>query len=172
MPRRSRVFLVAVVAMGRLLWAVAGRRGFFGQFAWFDMGVVVWGCQRACAGRRRLVTGAVGATGSMTAGQIAVIWAMGLMAVLSAVACWYFSTHFRRRTPGVVALMLLTGFMFLVNVLWGSVYYVSCQARRLLTFESVVEGLTWPVLGVSILGLLATGLVFVLIVRREVSGAS
>lgn len=108
----------------------------------------------------------------MTGGETAVVVVMGLVAVLSGIVCWYFSTHFRRRTPGVVALILVSGFIFLVDVLWGSVYYVSAQARRWLTFEAVVSELTLPVLGVSIVGLLGVGLVVLLIVRREVSGES
>lgn len=108
----------------------------------------------------------------MTAGETAVVVVMGLVAVLSGIVCWYFSTHSRRRTPGVVALILISAFIFLVDVLWGSVFYVSAQARRLMTFEAVVKGLMWPVFGVTVVGLLGIGLVVVLIVRREVSGES
>lgn len=106
----------------------------------------------------------------MTFGQSIVVVVMGLIAVLSGTACWYFGAHYRPRSVGVVALVLLTGFVFLVDVLWGSVYYVAVLARRTMTFDGVVAGLFVPVLGVSVIGLLATGLVFVLIVRREVSG--
>lgn len=108
----------------------------------------------------------------MTAGETAVVVLMGVVAVLSGIVCWYFSTHSRRRTPGVVALILISGFIFLVDVLWGAVFYVSAQARRVLTFEAVVQGLAWPVFGVSLVGLLGIGLVVVLIMRREVSGES
>ena len=71
---------------------------------------------------------------------------------------------------GYSALVSLMGFVFLVDVLWGAVYYVSCVAERAVTFDAVVRMLTVPVLVVSVVGLLGTGLVFVMVVRREVAG--
>jgi hypothetical protein len=57
------------------------------------------------------------------------------------------------------------GFVFLVDVLWGSVYYVSGVAERAVTFDSVVRLLTVPALVVSVVGLLGTGLVLLMVVR-------
>jgi len=57
------------------------------------------------------------------------------------------------------------GFGFLLDVLWGSVYYVIRVAERAVTFGSVVSLLTVPVLVVSIVGLLGTGLVLLMVVR-------
>jgi len=100
--------------------------------------------------------------------QTAVLGVMCAILLLSALACWYFSTRLQRHSPGRLALILLTGFVFLVNLLWGAVYYVACEARLVMTFEGLVDRLWVPVLMVSLVGLGATGLVSLLIVRREV----
>ena len=105
---------------------------------------------------------------NLGAGQTAVLATMCAILVLSGVGLWYFSTQLRRRSPGRLALILLTGFVFLVNLLWGAVYYVSCEARLSMTFEGLVDRLWLPVLMVSLVGLGGTGLVSLLILRREV----
>jgi hypothetical protein len=126
-------------------------------------------CQRLWYGGLRAITEGVVNLGP---GQAAVLGTMAAIACLSAVACWYFSTRIERRSPGRLALVMLTGFVFLVNVLWGAVFYVSCEARVAMTFEGLVDRLWLPVLVVSVVGLAATGLVGLLILRREVRGES
>jgi hypothetical protein len=89
---------------------------------------------------------------------------------LSGYSALYFASRYQKRSPAVVAIVSLMGFVFLVDMLWGSVYYVSCVAQRAVTFDAVVRSLTVPVLVVSVVGLLGTGLVFLMVVRREVAG--
>lgn len=113
---------------------------------------------------------AYGGVVSLGAGQTAVLGTICAILLLSALACWYFSTRLQRHSPGRLALILLTGFVFLVNLLWGAVYYVACEARVVMTFEGLVDRLWLPVLMVSLVGLGATGLVSLLILRREVGG--
>lgn len=95
-----------------------------------------------------------------------IVLTFGLVALLSGMACYYFSL-FRPRRPGVIALLLLTSFIFWQDLLWGSVYLVAAMQHRLVTFESLVRGLLWPILLVGLLGALGTGFLFLLIVRRE-----
>jgi len=99
-------------------------------------------------------------------GQNLILFIFGLVALLSGVACYYFSL-FRPRRPAAIALVLLTAFIFWQDLLWGSVYAVAMMQRRLVTFEMLAGGLFWPLLLVGILGALGTGLLFLLIVRRE-----
>jgi hypothetical protein len=96
--------------------------------------------------------------------------AMVVVIALSGYPALYFASRYEKRSPAVVALLSLMGFAFLVDVLWGAVYYVSCVAERAVTFDAVGRSLTVPVLVVSIVGLLRTGLVFLMVVRREVAG--
>ena len=105
-------------------------------------------------------------TMSMEAGHNLILLTFGLVALLSGMACYYFSL-FKPRRPAVIALVLLTAFIFWQDLLWGSVYAVATMQRRLVTFEMLVRGLLWPVLLVGLLGTLGTGLLFLLIVRRE-----
>lgn len=98
-----------------------------------------------------------------------VLMVMVTVIALSGYSALYFAPRYERRSPAVVALVALMGFVLLVDVLWGSVYYVSCVAERAVTFDSVVRLLTVPVVVVSVVGLLGTGLVFLMVVRREVS---
>jgi nitrate reductase NapE component len=90
----------------------------------------------------------------------------GLVALLSGVACYYFSL-FRPRRPGAIAMVLLTAFIFWQDLLWGSVFAVATMRNRLVTFDMLVGSLFWPILGVGLLGTLGTGLLFLLILRRE-----
>jgi nitrate reductase NapE component len=99
-------------------------------------------------------------------GQALIHLVFGLIAMLSGAACYYFSL-FRPRRPGVTALVLLTAFIFWQDVLWGSVFVVATMRNRLVTFELLVRSLVWPILAVGLLGTLGTGLLFLLIVRRE-----
>jgi len=64
-------------------------------------------------------------------------------------------------------MLLLTAFIFWQDLLWGSVYAVSLMRYRLVTFDALLRGLFWPVFLVGLLGTLGTGLLFLLIVRRE-----
>lgn len=105
-------------------------------------------------------------TMSMEAGHNLILLTFGLVALLSGMACYYFSL-FKPRRPAAIALVLLTAFIFWQDLLWGSVYAVAMMQRRLVTFEMLVRGLLWPVLLVGLLGTLGTGLLFLLIVRRE-----
>jgi hypothetical protein len=90
----------------------------------------------------------------------------GLVAILSGAACYYFSL-FRPRRPGATAMVLLTAFIFWQDLLWGSVFAVATMRNRLVTFDVLVGSLFWPILGVGLLGTLGTGLLFLLILRRE-----
>jgi len=99
-------------------------------------------------------------------GQSLILLTFGLVALLSGTACYYFSL-FRPRRPGVIALVLLTAFIFWQDLLWGSIFLVAMMQHRLVTFEMLIRGLSWPVLLVGLLGTLGTGLLFLLIVRRE-----
>ena len=105
-------------------------------------------------------------TMSMEAGHNLILLTFGLVALLSGMACYYFSL-FKPRRPAVIALVLLTAFIFWQDLLWGSVCAVAMMQRRLVTFEMLVRGLLWPLLLVGLLGTLGTGLLFLLIVRRE-----
>jgi hypothetical protein len=90
----------------------------------------------------------------------------GLVALLSGMACYYFSL-FRPRRPGATALVLLTAFIFWQDLLWGSVFAVATMRNRLVTLDMLVGSLFWPILGVGLLGTMGTGLLFLLILRRE-----
>ena len=103
---------------------------------------------------------------SVEMGQSLILLTFGLVALLSGTACYYFSL-FRPRRPGVIALVLLTGFIFWQDLLWGSIFLVATMQHRLVTFEMLIRGLLWPVLLVGLLGTLGTALLFLLIVRRE-----
>ena len=94
---------------------------------------------------------------AVAAGPEVVLLVMVVVIALSGYSALYFASRYQKRSPAVVALVSLMGFVVLVDVLWGSVYYVSCVAERAVTFDSVV-------------GLLGTGLVFLMVVRREVAG--
>lgn len=102
----------------------------------------------------------------MEAGQSLILLIFGLVAVLSGMACYYFSL-FKSRRPAVVVMLLLTAFIFWQDLLWGGVYAVAVMRYRLVTIEMLVKGLFWPVFLVGLLGALGTGLLFLLIVRRE-----
>jgi nitrate reductase NapE component len=102
----------------------------------------------------------------MEAGQSLILLSFGLIALLSGIACYYFSLLTPRR-PAVVAMLLLTAFIFWQDLLWGSVYAVAVMRYRLVTFEMLVRGLFWPVFSVGVLGAVGTGLLFLLIIRRE-----
>jgi hypothetical protein len=95
-----------------------------------------------------------------------VVMVMVTVIALSGYSALYFATRYERRGPAVVAFVSLLGFVFLVDVLWGSVYYVSCLVERAVSFDSAVRSLTVPVLVVSVVGLLGTGLVFLMVIRR------
>ena len=99
-------------------------------------------------------------------GQSLILLVFGLVAILSGTACYYFSL-FRPRRPAVIALVLLTAFIFWQDLLWGSVFAVTTMRYRLVTFDMLVRSLFWPILAVGLLGALGTGLLFLLIVRRE-----
>lgn len=103
---------------------------------------------------------------NVEAGQSLILLTFGLVALLSGVACYYFSL-FRPRRPAVTALALVTGFIFWQDLLWGSIYAVAMMQHRLVTFEMLTGGLFWPLLLTGVLGALGTGLLFLLIVRRE-----
>jgi hypothetical protein len=98
--------------------------------------------------------------------QILILSTFGLVALLSGLACYYFSL-FRPRRPAVIVMLLLTAFIFWQDLLWGSVYAVAMMRHRAVTFEVLARGLFWPVFLVGLLGALGTGLLFLLIVRRE-----
>ncbi len=102
----------------------------------------------------------------MEAGQSLILLTFGLIALTSGTACYYFSL-FRPRRPAVMVMLLLTAFIFWQDLLWGSVYLVAVMRDRLATFEMLVKGLFWPISLVGLLGALGTGLLFLLIVRRE-----
>jgi len=99
-------------------------------------------------------------------GQSLILLVFGLVATMSGAACYYFSL-LRPRRPGVTALVLLTAFIFWQDLLWGSVFAVATMRSRALSFEVLVGHLLWPILAVGFLGTLGTGLLFLLIVRRE-----
>jgi len=103
---------------------------------------------------------------SVDTGQSLILLVFGLVAILSGTACYYFSL-FRPRRPAVIALVLLTAFIFWQDLLWGSVFAVTSMRYRLVTFDMLVRSLFWPILAVGLLGALGTGLLFLLIVRRE-----
>jgi nitrate reductase NapE component len=98
--------------------------------------------------------------------QMLILLIVGLVAILSGTACYYFSL-FRPRRPGTTAMVLLTAFIFWQDLLWGSVFAVATMRNRLVTFEMLAGSLFWPVLAVGLLGTLGTGFLFLLIVRRE-----
>ena len=99
-------------------------------------------------------------------GQSLILLLFGLVAILSGAACYYFSL-FRPRRPAVLTLVLLTAFIFWQDLLWGSVFAVIAMRNRVVTFDVLVESLFWPIFAVGLLGTLGTGLLFLLIVRRE-----
>jgi nitrate reductase NapE component len=90
----------------------------------------------------------------------------GLVAMLSGTACYYFSLY-RPRRPGATAMVLLTAFIFWQDLLWGSVFAVATMRNRMVSFDMLAGSLFWPILAVGLLGTLGTGLLFLLIVRRE-----
>ena len=99
-------------------------------------------------------------------GQSLILLLFGLVAILSGAACYYFSL-FRPRRPAVLTLVLLTAFIFWQDLLWGMVFVVASMRHRLVTFDMLVRSLFWPILAVGLLGTLGTGLLFLLILRRE-----
>jgi nitrate reductase NapE component len=105
-------------------------------------------------------------TMGVDAGRTLILVIFGLAAMLSGVACYYFSL-FRPRRPGAIALILLTAFIFWQDLLWGGVFAVASMRDRLLTFDTLAESLFWPIFAVGLLGTLGTGLLFLLILRRE-----
>ncbi len=102
----------------------------------------------------------------MEAGQTLIVLTFGLIALLSGAACYYFSL-FRPRRPGALAMLLLTAFIFWQDVLLGAVYAVEAMRYRLVSPEALAAELFWPVFLLGLLGTLATGLLFLLILRRE-----
>ena len=64
-----------------------------------------------------------------------VLAVMMVVIALSGYSALYFATRYERRSPAVLAVVSLMGFVFLIDVLWGSVYYVSCVAERAVTFD-------------------------------------
>ena len=98
--------------------------------------------------------------------QTLVLLSFALVAVLSGAACYYFSL-FRPRRPAATALVLLTAFIFWQDLVWGSLFAVAAMRHRMVTFDALAAQLLWPILGVGLLGTLGTGLLFLLIVRRE-----
>jgi len=103
---------------------------------------------------------------SVEAEQTLILITFGLVALLSGMACYYFSL-FRPRRPAAIVMLLLTAFIFWQDLLWGSVYAVATMRYRLVTMEMLVKGLFWPVFLVGVLGTMGTGLLFLLIVRKE-----
>ena len=103
---------------------------------------------------------------SVDTGQSLILLVFGLVAILSGAACYYFSL-LRPRRPAVITLVLLTAFIFWQDLLWGSVFAVTTMRYRLLTFDMLLRSLFWPILAVGLLGALGTGLLFLLILRRE-----
>ena len=103
---------------------------------------------------------------SVDTGQSLILLVFGLVAILSGAACYYFSL-LRPRRPAVIALVLLTAFIFWQDLLWGSVFAVTTMRSRLLTFETLMGELFWPIFAVGLLGTLGTGMLFLLILRRE-----
>ncbi len=99
-------------------------------------------------------------------GQSLILLIFGLVAVLSGAACYYFSL-FRPRRPAATALVLLTAFVFWQDLLWGSVFAVATLHERVVSFDVLAGHLLWPILVVGLLGTLGTGLLFLLILRRE-----
>ena len=93
---------------------------------------------------------------------------MWLVALLSGLGLQYF-LRYKPRSPGVVALILLTGFIFFEDLLFSAIFYVSAVSRHVITFEGLVCELVWPVVGVTVIGVLGTGLLFLLIVRKGIS---
>jgi glucan phosphoethanolaminetransferase (alkaline phosphatase superfamily) len=103
---------------------------------------------------------------NVEAGQSLILLTFGLVALLSGAASYYFSL-FRPRRPAAIALLLLTAFVFWQDIFWGAVYAVAAMRSRLVTFETLARELFWPAFLLGLLGALATGLLFLLIVRRE-----
>ena len=64
-----------------------------------------------------------------------VLAVMVVVIALSGYSALYFATRYEKRSPAVVALVSLMGIVFLIDVLWGSVYYVSCVAERAVTCD-------------------------------------
>jgi hypothetical protein len=77
---------------------------------------------------------------AMGSGAQVVLLVMVVIA-LRGYSALYFATRYDKRSPAVVALM---GFVFLVEVLWGAVHYVSCVAEQAVTFDVVVRSPTVP----------------------------
>jgi nitrate reductase NapE component len=103
---------------------------------------------------------------NMDAGQSLILLLFGVVAILSGAACYYFSL-FKPRRPAGTALVLLTAFIFWQDLLWGSVFAVATMHDRVVSFEALVGNLLWPILAVGLLGGVGTGLLFLLILRRE-----
>ena len=101
-----------------------------------------------------------------SAGQSLILLSFGLVAMLSGATCYYFSL-FRPRRPAATALVLLTAFIFWQDLLWGSVFAVATMHNRAVSFDALVGHLLWPIMAVGLLGPLGPGLLFLLIVRRE-----
>jgi nitrate reductase NapE component len=103
---------------------------------------------------------------SADARQSLIFLILGLIAVSSGAACYYFSL-FRPRRPAAITLVLLTAFIFWQDLLWGSLLAVAAMRDGLLTFDVLIRSLFWPIFAVGLLGALGTGLLFLLILRRE-----
>jgi nitrate reductase NapE component len=88
------------------------------------------------------------------------------VAILSGAACYYFSLY-RPRRPATTALVLVTAFVFWQDLLWGSLYAVAAMRDRAMSFDALATHLVWPILAVALLGMMGIGLLFLLIVRRE-----
>jgi hypothetical protein len=74
---------------------------------------------------------------AMGSGPEVVLLVMVVIA-LRGYSALYFATRYDKWSPAVVALV---GFVFLIDVLSGSVYYASCVAERAVTCGSVVRSL-------------------------------
>lgn len=120
----------------------------------------------------RLAMGRLAALGGIVSGlaQVSALMLMWLLALLSGLGLQYF-LRYKPRSPGVMALILLTAFIFFEDVLFSSIFYVSAVSRYVMSFEGLVCELVWPVIGVTVVGVLGTGLLFLLIVRKGVNDA-
>lgn len=98
--------------------------------------------------------------------QALILLLFASVAILSGAACYYFSL-FRPRRPATTALVLVTAFVFWQDLLWGSLFAVVTMRDRVMSFDALATHLLWPILAVGLLGTLGTGLLFLLIVRRE-----
>jgi hypothetical protein len=89
-----------------------------------------------------------------------IIASMTTITVLNAASSWYFATQIPHRTTARTALSLLTASLASLNALWAAIYIFSPP-------DTLVRRCSPAVLTVSALGLLATGLLAALILRRE-----